>query len=395
VTTSQVERTIADRLLDAASRLWPDQPVTVGEPLLGSRELVFVPHARSPRALVPAGHRSAAAGSVRRFSHVLTTRERASRLAVSAALRVGGERLLPDRVRIHPVTAGHPDSIETRLSDLLGREVVVAVTVGSARVNQKPVLAVHDCRGRPVAFVKVGDTPLTVGLVRREAAALVRLAPRVPDPLEIPRLIHIGRWRGLELMVVSALDTVARPSHRPVLRPPTAAMAALAASFDGGTQPLGRTRFWRDLVDVATSLGDTTARDRYIGALAEISAQHADHPVRLGAWHGDWTPWNMAWRHDRLQLWDWEQFAVGVPRGLDRVHYVLNTVARRTAFRPGWVEAALRTRAVRQEHLLVVLYLAAITARYLRGCETADGDILRDTGSAVLDALTDRTGAGR
>jgi hypothetical protein len=75
------------------------------------------------------------------------------------------------------------------------------------------------------------------------------------------------------------------------------------------------------------------------------------------------------------------------------VHYVLNTVARRSGFRPGWVDAGLRTRAVREhadpdeQHLLVLVYLAAITARYLRGSEGTDGAILRETTAAVLDAL--------
>ena len=382
----------AHRLVDAAVRLWPDHAVVVGGTAGGgAHELVFVPHAGAPRVLVPARHPVAAARALCRFSHVLTLAERASRLAVGAALRAGGERLLPDRVVIRPGT-GRPDSIESHLSGLLGTDVVVSITVGSARANQKPVLGVFDRRGHGVAFVKVGDTPRTVELVRREAEALAEVGARAPAALEVPRLLHYGPWRGLELLVMSALDTVAWPTRRPVRRPPVAAMEALADWFDGGTRPLAETGFWQGLVDVPG------ACQRYVDALATIATRYGDRPVRLGAWHGDWTPWNMAWRGDRVQLWDWEQFATGVPRGLDRVHYVVNTVARRAGFSRDAVGAALRTPEVRahadpdEQRLLVALYLAAITARYLRGSQGEGGDVLRDTSTVVLDALTAAVG---
>ena len=56
-------------------------------------------------------------------------------------------------------------------------------------------------------------------------------------------------------------------------------------------------------------------------------------PLPLGAWHGDWTPWNMSRRRGRLQLWDWERFETGVPLGLDRCHYGVNAVVRRDGAR--------------------------------------------------------------
>jgi hypothetical protein len=385
----------AHRLVDAAVRLWPDHAVAVGGTAGGAHELVFLPNAGAPRVLVPARHPVAAARALRRFSHVLTVRQRASRLAVGAALRAGGERLFPDRVVIRPGT-GRSDSIESHLSELLGTDVVVSITVGSTRANQKPVLGVFDRRGYGVAFVKVGDTPGTVESVRREAKALAAVGARAPAALEVPRLLHCGPWRGLELLVMSTLDTVAWPTRRPVRRPPVDAMEALADCFDGGTRPLAETGFWQGLLDAGTTV--TGGCEHYADALATIEARYGERPVRLGAWHGDWTPWNMAWRGDRVQLWDWEQFATGAPRGLDRVHYVLNTVARRDGFSRDSVAAALRSPEVRayrdpdEQRLLVALYLAAITARYLHGSQGEGGDVLRGTSAVVLDALTAAAG---
>ncbi|MEZ5095753.1 MAG: hypothetical protein R2731_06320 [Nocardioides sp.] len=32
-----------------------------------------------------------------------------------------------------------------------------------------------------------------------------------------------------------------------------------------------------------------------------------DRRLPLGAAHGDWAPWNMAWSGDVLEVWDWER----------------------------------------------------------------------------------------
>ena len=48
----------------------------------------------------------------------------------------------------------------------------------------------------------------------------------------------------------------------------------------------------------------------------------------FGRWHGDWSPWNMGRAGGRMQVWDWEQSAVGVPLGFDAVHFLLQRLFR-------------------------------------------------------------------
>src|SRR5690606_1985930 len=73
------------------------------------RELAFLPDARRPRLLVPAGLPRAAAAALRRYSHDLGPRQRLSRGLTAAAVRTGlPERALKDRVRI----TGGGESVE-------------------------------------------------------------------------------------------------------------------------------------------------------------------------------------------------------------------------------------------------------------------------------------------
>ncbi|OLT27980.1 hypothetical protein BJF79_42200 [Actinomadura sp. CNU-125] len=74
-------------------------------------------------------------------------------------------RTLRDRVTVR----GGGPSIEDRLGELLGRDVVVVIGLGpAARANRKPILHVLTPKGRAAAFVKVGDNAATRALIADE-----------------------------------------------------------------------------------------------------------------------------------------------------------------------------------------------------------------------------------
>ncbi|WP_112240217.1 hypothetical protein [Kribbella monticola] len=386
-----------ERLLRTVGRLWPGHDVALVKNRRrdrSARELIFVPSQASPRLLVPAGRPAAAASGLRRFSRALSSKERAVRLVGSYALRLGAEGLLTDRIRMTP-RAGGETSIEQHLSEVLGTDVVVGLGVGSLRANQKPILQVFDRDGRCVAYVKVGDSELTAGLVRQEGAALAGLAKQDWHLLEIPALLHLGDWQGLELLVISALDTAVRPAGGPLLQPPLEALDELYDRYDEGSAALSTSAYWQQLVGIADEVEDARQRTAYKEALERVEQSHGDDEVRLTAWHGDFAPWNLGMRRGRLQLWDWERFATGVPAGLDRVHYVLHTSTRAHGFSADVIDTALASPHTHHpawspaaQELLGVLYLASITARYLLGSQGDQGEVIRPTLDTVLDALT-------
>ncbi|SDH20822.1 hypothetical protein SAMN05421505_112179 [Sinosporangium album] len=198
-----------------------------------------------------------------------------------------------------PVPVGG-DSVEAHLSEVFGGPVRVSFHVRPARrANRKPILEVHDGRGVLVAYVKVGDTAMTRELVRSEASALHALADMPLKTVAVPAVLHHGTWRDVEVLALSPL-----PEGRPVR--------------DG---------------------------DLIVSAVREI-AETGRRSGRDWAWHGDFSPWNIAAGPDgRLLVWDWERFETDVPLGFDAVHHFFQRALRRMP--PAVAAQATLAQAVR------------------------------------------------
>ncbi|WP_214110739.1 hypothetical protein [Acrocarpospora catenulata] len=189
------------------------------------------------------------------------------RLVPRARWHVGGRLLVGDG----------PDTIETHLSTVFGRRVHTVVRVRPARrANRKPVLEAYGTSGL-LGFVKIGDSDRARRLVRHEAATL-RGLPELRTVVA-PEVLHHGSWRGLDVLVLSPLPIT-------------------TAGIAPGT---------------------------LVSAVAEIAALHPS-----GAWHGDFSPWNLAAGADgRLLVWDWERFGTEVPTGFDALHHFFQSALRR------------------------------------------------------------------
>lgn len=229
-------------------------------------------------------------------------------------------RLLPRRLvpraphhrllgRAVPVPVGE-DSIERHLCRVLGRAVRVTVRVRPARrANRKPVLEVHDADGL-AAFVKIGDVARVRRLVRHEAAVLRMLAHVRTEVVVPPRVLHHGVWRGMDVLVLSALP-VPRPHRGPAPGLLTAAVREISALAGPARRYVAHT--------------DGTVLGTGGGVPGGPEAAEPDG----WAWHGDFSPWNVApGPGGRLLVWDWERFAVGVPRGFDALHHFFHRTLR-------------------------------------------------------------------
>lgn len=374
--------------------LWPDshQVRLTGRETRtdrGARAFVVVPNARAPRLLVPAGSAAAAAGAMHRFSTALAPREVASRLMAGSVLRAGGARLMPHRIE---VVGGDSTSIAQYLGDVLGTDdVLVSLGIGNERANRKPVLQVFDRRGRTLAFAKVADAAHVEQHLESEIRSLTTLSGhRIPRSIEVPRLLHAGRWNGKLVLVLTALATapLQRPGQWSV---PQQAMHDFAAAFDDGEQRLVDAPVWSWLREAERGLESVELRQRLGTALDRLGELASQEPLRIGAWHGDWTPWNMSRRGKRIRLWDWERFQTGVPVGLDERHYAVNAVCRRDGLSQATVRAGLDladggNRSARSR-VLDAAYLAAISARYLGSAQQEMGQVIEQRAKVMLDAL--------
>jgi len=370
-----------------------------------------LPSGRRPRLLVPSGRRASAA-AVRRYGEPGSVTAWAGSRALALALAAGGASVgLGGRLRVSAdPPAGTPDppagtadlpagTIEAYLRSVLGYEVLISTHLGAARANRKPVLQLLTTRGETAGFAKVSVNPLTRDLIRAERAALDTLAAEDFRELTVPRVLHHGQWQGREVLILNALPVWRR---RKALRPGqlTAAMTEVAAVGGRSRGPLAGSDYLARLqgrLEASQAGPDRAALSDALDTLAAAGAE-----LSFGAWHGDWTGWNMASTADGLLVWDWERFDLGVPAGFDFLHYRLQSdVVRRrrppadaaadcVRNAPGWL-APLGV-ATTEAHLVAILYLAELSARYLADRQAEAGARLGQPGTWLIPAIEEAMG---
>lgn len=313
-----------DYLAELVAWLWPGHALFPADQVGGGRRAyVALPSSSRPTILVPSGPRPVAATVLRSFKPSAPYRTRALLVAGSYGVRAGALNLSSSRLQLRRVTTPAPEDIEEHLRRVLGREVVVAPYTSPPRANRKPVLHVLTPQGRTVGFAKVAWNDLTDRLVRAEAHALDRLARADLGRVSMPELIDLGLYRDHPVLVQSAVTgTPWRRPRRPEL---VTAMKELAAVAGQQEEDLATGTFVRALHSrLEAERGEPSGR-RLSELLDQLREAAGGRSVAVGAWHGDWAPWNMATTARGVALWDWERFSHGVPLGFDALHYRLQS----------------------------------------------------------------------
>ncbi|HEY0002701.1 MAG TPA: hypothetical protein VGB74_19770 [Actinoplanes sp.] len=402
VKTAPAELTAGDAelrtqyLAEVLDLLYPAPCRTDGTPGTPIAEYLVVPDARRPRLLVPSVSRRVAAAAVRRYAEPQSRTSKLKRDAVIAAVRTGASSvLLRDRVK---VTGPFSQSIDGFLSEVLGRELAISVHIGPARANRKPVLQLLSPHGDTFGFAKIGIGPLTQRLVRAETAALNALGSSGLTKLTVPRVLFAGQWRGLQVLVQSALP-VWLPRAPLTGRRLVGAMLDIAGCCGYTKGTLADGGYWHEL---RGRLAAVTHRAEGVGlaAAAELLVKRAgDVTFRYGAWHGDWAPWNMANLSDALLVWDWERFATGVPLGFDAVHHELQRRIQSTGDARDAVETTVRRAGellapfgvpAAEREITALLYLVDLATRYLTDRQAESGARLGVLGTWLLPVLIRR-----
>ena len=390
----------AEMTLYGGAHGWPQitgavRPRTLGGSLRAEgRDFVLIPGVRHPRLLVPAVPRAAAA-ALRQYGQPRSWAARMGVAAFALGLASGlGGTLLGVRVRV--TAPPEAESIESYLKSVLSPDIRVSIRLGPARANRKPVLQLHTTSGESAGFVKIGFNDLTRELVRAEAVSLAWLETAGLNGIWVPRVLHQGQWHGMDVLVLSALPVWGRRRALPA--------AQLSAAMDtvarvGGLQEgaLASDAYLQQLRERMAAADPGAERAALLEARDTIAATGLCTGLTFGAWHGDWSPWNMASTTGGLLVWDWERFVSGVPLGFDALHHWLQSevgprhrdplAAATDCFEhaaallaPFGIDPALA-------RLTAALYVADVATRYLVDRQAAAGAPLGAPGTWLIPAL--------
>jgi hypothetical protein len=390
----------------------PGDVVVAPTPPAGYRSALSfraLPNARHPYLLMPIDSRRAAAGSVHHIGNPLKRRVRVAESALSLSFQLGvGQRVLNQQLHVCvPEELAEQPTLIDRARSLMGDDdLTAAVILGRDRPNRKPVLKLLRRDGEPVAFAKVGWNDVSRALVRHEAAVLAGLADDPPRSFRVPSIIAFDRQDEIDLLLVTPMPQASGLRGGPPSSAPMRATREVAATPGITWHTLTSSPYWASVR--ARVLEAVADRTNPIGAdqeaLVEIlESTYGARDVVFGAWHGDWTPWNMTSVDDTLFVWDWERADDPVPVGLDLVHFDFDVRVKIEGRSPGRAaHASILEDGPRLEslglpsgmaHLLAGAHLLEMTLRFQQA--RTQGVDVTDTiyGPALRAMLRSRTAA--
>lgn len=342
---------VARLLLPGAGGVRTEPAEGGGQRLLES--YVPFPSWATARVLLPAQSRAAAAAAVAlRAPAGRSSARRLAYLLASRAVRAGVvQRVQRSRVRLVASGPTRPTSalsLADHIAHVLGRPVLVAPSVGRPDPHRTVGMHVLGPGGELVAFAKVAGGGLPAAQVRTEARALTRLAQVPSGQIDVPRVLHHGAWNGLTLLVTSPLDL--SDSHRPTLRQPPSLTLVQQVARSGPVTvgPLRDSEYWlstRRRLDEMGAGGHPDGRAVALELVSGLQQAAGGALLQFGAWHGDFLPWNLARRGDRLLVWDWEYWSSSAPVGFDLMHYFCGTLFSRNGMDAGLALEAAHGRA--------------------------------------------------
>lgn len=370
-------------LMVTVEQLFPESSVHVVRGKGPIADFRLVPGPQRPRLIVPSGNARAASDALRRPSANDSVRSAVPRrlLSMMVSSRVG-RLALPYGLRLSSAS----DSITDYLAQAISQEVVISLSVGSARANRKPILNVHTTDGTDIGFAKVGLNPLTNDLVIHEHDVLQQLTKNEGANFTAPAPIHFGYWHGHAVLLMSSLRPDRRQGNKEL---PIGAAASIVGTTPLVWAPVDTSSWFTDLVGSAAALQGTAGKllsellDRY-------GQEYGAQVLPFAAWHGDFGPWNLARTSGVPMVWDWERYATGIPVGFDVIHFLThqtlrdegNFKAARRALdstcRPALRQVLRRAAGISEPYqnvmnALVVGYLLSIATRFTMDSYTPGG----------------------
>ena len=213
--------------------------------------------------------------------------------------------------------------LKEHLREVMGRDIETAIKFIPRAPHRKPTMQILSPAGEVLSYVKVGWNELTRELVRNEAHTLEVLARRPPRAFEVPRVLHAGSWRELELLMLAPVALGPRRRRRPLPRkPPIEATSELGSMRGVARGPLAESEYWAGIKERTARAAHALGGRSSFGLVVErLGQRYGATALSYGFWHGDWVPWNMGQVGERLYVWDWERSGPLAPLGLDALHF--------------------------------------------------------------------------
>lgn len=341
--------------------------------------------------LVPLDHRHATASSFALFQPILASAKLMKSASVIAS-KLGAAPLL-SASRLH--VSGAPEL----LADLFRtRNLSYAFFTGTDSPHRKATVQIMDRNGHILGYAKVTRNPLIKPLIEHEATMLDHLKGLDLQTANTPNVLFMGNASDATVLVTDTQKTPQSKTRTSLIQAHIDFLneLALKTASTGENQTAGTLRSRYEKLAPRLTVDWQQRIERCLNHLAG----HGDSLGPSVLSHGDFTPWNTFFSHDRLYVFDWEYASHNHPAGYDLIHYLLSLPANKKQTAKSAVSTVL-AHLSSQFHksppaatAILMAYFCGHTLHYTERALTAEG-VLQTWDNAertamLIDALPGR-----
>lgn len=204
-------------------------------------------------------------------------------------------------------------------------ELEFSVFCGTPCQHQKLTIQISVGK-RILGYCKVSNHPDVISLFHKEGEFLKQLE-RIGIN-NVPRILFVGEWRsGIHLLVQNTNKTC----HSQIIHKWETLHEEFLENLITKTKqvlPFEETDYYRNLSKLLEHiewLPSEEARALLGNAIDKVFMKYKGQMVAYGAYHADFTPWNMFEEQGKLFVFDWEYAQMTYPPMLDRYHFFTQT----------------------------------------------------------------------
>lgn len=234
--------------------------------------------------------------------------------------------MIKRKLHIETTRCSLADDLYDKLCELFETDrLEFAVFCGTPCVHQKLTIQLS-VGSKILGYCKVSDHPEVISLISREGGLLQQFERIGIDC--VPRSLFAGEWSsGIHLLV----QTTRKSNHSRVIHEWGALHEEYLEKLFAKTKrvlPFEETDYCRTLSELREHidwLPSDEARALLGNAIDKVFIKNKGQMVEYGAYHADFTPWNMFVEQGRLFVFDWEYAQMTYPPLLDRYHFFTQT----------------------------------------------------------------------
>lgn len=234
--------------------------------------------------------------------------------------------LLKQMLHIETTRCSLAEDLYNKLCKLFNRDrLEFAVFCGTPCVHQKITIQISMGK-RILGYCKVSDHPDVINLFHKEKEFLKQLERLGVN--NVPRILFAGEWHnGIHMLV----QTTNKTSHSQILHEWGTLHEDFLQSLFRKTKRVllfEKTNYYNTLSNLKEHLEwlpKDEIRDLLSHTIDKVFMKHKGQMVEFGAYHADFTPWNMFEEKGKLFVFDWEYAQMTYPPLLDHYHFFTQT----------------------------------------------------------------------